>query len=176
MENGKEKKRKLWLLLAALLLLIMMGIGIGLILNQKRPPAPEEPAAYNPNAVVGALPGKTAQQIEEMLNAQMDETTVAFTLNSSPVFENGSAKGNLMLECPEVNINNIRILIRIDETGELIYDSEILKPNSYIYSDTLKTPLKAGSYDCTATIQLLDKDTDEVKGISQAALVITIQN
>ena len=128
-------------------------------------------------AAGGALPGKTAEQIEAMLNAQIDETTVAFSINSEPVFESGEAEGELMIECPEVNLNNIRVTIARDDTGEQVYDSGILQPNSYIYSDSLQTkePLPAGSYACTATVHLLDRDTDKEKGIAQAALVITIE-
>ena len=111
------------------------------------------------------------------LDAQIDETTVAFSSNSEPVFESGEAEGELMIECPEVNLNNIRVTIARDDTGEQVYDSGILQPNSYIYSDSLQTkkPLPAGSYACTATVHLLDRDTDKEKGIAQAALVITIE-
>ena len=58
-----------------------------------------------------------------------------------------------------------------------VYDSGILQPNSYIYSDTLQTGEAAarGSYACTATVHLLDRDTGEEKGVAQAALVILIE-
>ncbi len=168
----ERKKRRLAFALLLVLLPAAAGALHWLLLN-RQPQAPMQ----NPNAVVGALPGKTAEQIEAMLNAQIDETTVAFSINSEPVFESGEAEGELMIECPEVNLNNIRVTIARDDTGEQVYDSGILQPNSYIYSDTLQTkePLPAGSYACTATVHLLDRDTDEEKGIAQAALVITIE-
>ena len=162
-------------LVAALLLLVALLLAlVGALLWQRFYRADPK---LEPNATVGMMPGKTAEQIEAMLNAQIDETTVAFSINSEPVFESGEAEGELMIECPEVNLNNIRVTIARDDTGEQVYDSGILQPNSYIYSDSLQTkePLPAGSYACTATVHLLDRDTDKEKGIAQAALVITIE-
>ena len=104
-EQGRKKRRLAFVLL--LVLLPAAGGALHWLLLNRQPEAP----AYNPNAVVGALPGKTAEQIEAMLNAQIDETTVAFSINSEPVFETGEAEGELMIECPEVNLNNIRVTI-----------------------------------------------------------------
>ena len=82
-EQGRKKRRLAFVLL--LVLLPAAGGALHWLLLNRQPEAP----AYNPNAVVGALPGKTAEQIEAMLNAQIDETTVAFSINSEPVFESG---------------------------------------------------------------------------------------
>ena len=76
-----------------------------------------------------------------------------------------------------MNLNNIRVTIARDDTGEQVYDSGILQPNSYIYSDSLQTkkPLPAGSYACTATVHLLDRDTDKEKGIAASIRIINPQ-
>ena len=111
-EQGRKKRR-----LAFVLLLALLPAAAGALhwlLLHRQPQAP----AQNPNAVVGALPGKTAEQIEAMLNAQIDETTVAFSINSEPVFESGEAEGELMIECPQVNLNNICLLYTSDAADD----------------------------------------------------------
>ena len=95
-----------------------------------------------------------------------------------PTFASGSAEGELKLESPGNNINYIFFTIALDETGELIYESGLLKPNSYIYSDRLQTkePLPKGTYPCTATVHLVDRETLGEIGTVQAALTLTVQS
>lgn len=176
-ETLKSKmRRRLWP--ALLLLLLLAGLVIGGWWFFLRPAPEAQVPRFSPNATVGALPGRTEEQIREMLQQQVDDTSIAFTINSSPVFANGSAKGDLMLESPANNTNNIRFVIVRDDTAEQLYDSGLMRPNSYILEDALQTdtPLAAGSYPCTATITLYSAGTGEPLGLVQAALTITVEN
>lgn len=173
-EQTNKKQRRL--LLLALLLLLAAAVGVWFFWL---PPAPaQQEPRFAPNATVGALPGKTEEQIRQMLQQQVDDTSIAFTLNSSPVFANGSAKGDLMLESPANNINNIRFVIERNDTGEQLYDSGLMRPNSYILEDSLQAqaPLAAGKYPCTATITLYSAETNESLGLVQAGLTITVEH
>ena len=178
-EKKEEKKggKKKWLLLLLLLLLLLAAALLWLRRPQPPAPAPEEPK-FAPNATIGALPDKTNEEITAMLQQEVDEKSVAFSIKYDPIFENGSAVGELKLESPGNNVNYIYFTIVIDETGQQIYESGLLAPNSYIYEDKLQTeePLPKGVYSCTATIHLVDKDTMEEIGIAQAGLSLTIQN
>lgn len=176
-ETPKSKaRRRLWP--ALLLFLLLVGLLTGAWLLFLHPAPTAQAPRFSPNATVGALPGRTEEQIREMLQQQVDDTSIAFTINSSPVFANGSAKGDLMLESPANNTNNIRFVILRDDTGEQLYDSGLMRPNSYILEDTLQTdtPLAAGSYPCTATITLYSAGTGEALGLVQAALSITVEH
>ena len=170
---GTHRRRRA--ALGALVLLALL-LAAALLWGRPRRPKPAEPA-FAANATIGALPDKTDKEIEAMLQQAVDEKSVAFSIKYDPTFASGSAEGELKMESPGNNINYIFFTIALDETGELIYESGLLKPNSYIYSDRLQTkePLPAGSYACTAPVHLLDRDTDKEKGIAQAALVITIE-
>ncbi len=183
----KTKKKSPVILIALICILLAAAIAVGIFLLQK--PEPEEPVEdpmaiqtnipqFAPNASIGPLPGKTEEEIREMLQQQVDDKMVAFSINATPTFKNGSAEGNLMLESPGNNINNIEFVITRDDTGDILYRSGLLKPNSYIETDKLQTeePLPAGEYTCTATITLYDPETTEAKGMAQAALVISVQN
>lgn len=110
-----------------------------------------------------------------MLNQEITEKTVAFTVNASPVFETGTAEGNLMLESPANNINNIEFVIKRDDNGETLYKSGLLQPNQYIATDKLLVDLDPGSYPCTVTITLYDPTTNEAKGLTQAGITLTVK-
>lgn len=167
----RKKKRSLLPLL--LLLLLLLAVAAWFLLR----PAPEEESPiFAPNASVGALPGKTEEEIRAMLDQQISDKTVAFTVNANPVFETGRGEGTLMLESPGNNINYIEFVIRWDDTGETIYRSGLLKPNQYIEKDKLLVELEKGSYPCTVDITLYDPETFASKGMTQAGITITVKN
>ena len=178
-DQNKQKEKQSRKGLIALILLLLLIIA-ALLWYFTRPQPVEEPEGprFAPNASIGALPDKTDEEIIAMLQQKVDEKSVAFSIKYNPVFQDGSAEGELKLESPANNINYIYFTINIDETGEQIYESGLLAPNSYIYTDTLQTekPLAKGVYPCTATIHLVDKDTKEELGMVQAAITLTIQN
>lgn len=167
-KSGSKKYLLLLLLLLAALAAVLIWRAAG--------PKGEEPA-FAPNAVVGA-PGMTDQEIQDALSAKLDDKMISFSLNTEPVFENGSAEGRLLLVSNPSNSNNLQFIIRRDDTGETVYDSQMLSPNTYIEKDVLQTeePLPAGEYPCTATILLLKAETYEQLGKVEAALTIIVQN
>lgn len=175
-QHARRKKRGLLSLLIILLLILLIIAAVVLWRGGADKPAEEEGPEFAANASVGALPGKSEEEIKAMLNQKITEKTVAYTINAVPVFENGSAEGNLMLESPANNINYIEFVIRRDDTGEEIYRSGLLKPNQYITEDKLAVVLPQGSYLCTADITLYDPETLESKGMTQAAITITVKN
>lgn len=178
-QDAQKKKRKMLILLILLLLLLVLTASAAAyfyLFSKNAEPVSNDGPQFAANASVGALPGKTREEIEAMLNQQIDDKMVAFTVNAEPYFDNGTAKGNLMLESPANNINYIEFVIRRDDTGETIYRSGLLMPNQYIEEDVLSVDLDKGEYPCTVDVTIYDTETMEAKGMSQAAIVITVLN
>lgn len=171
----QQKNRKYLILLLVLLLLLAVVAGAMLIAGNRAEPEPTGPV-FAANASVGALPIMSEEEIRARLQQEVDDRTVAFTINPNPIFANGTSKGTLMLESPANNINYIEFVIKRDDTGETIYRSGLMKPNQYIEEDQLLVDLDKGKYPCTADITLYDTETFEAKGMCQAALTIHIEN
>lgn len=80
-------------LVAALLLLVALLLAlVGALLWQRFYRADPK---LEPNATVGMMPGKTAEQIEAELNQQISEGMIAFTINSAPTFLGGRGTSGL---------------------------------------------------------------------------------
>ena len=89
----KSKKRRRIILLFALLLLLAAGIILWWTVFR----TPHE-IYKDRNAEIGILPGMTEEQIQDRLNATVAEGMMNVSMNPNPVFENGSAQGDLRIE------------------------------------------------------------------------------
>ena len=106
----------------------------------------------------------------------VDRNMIAFSVNTSPVFLNGTSKGNLLIENPGNNGKLLKASITIDETKEEVYSTKYLKPGTYIESAKLDKVLKEGTYNATVHISAYDEYTAEYIGQTGAQIVITVQN
>ena len=102
------------------------------------------------------------------------DTMIAFSINTSPVFESGSSEGNLMLENPANNGKLLVVEIYLAGTEELIYKSKALPTGSYIENVTLDKVLDPGVYDATAYFLGYKEDDRSFIGQAGAAIRITV--
>lgn len=131
---------------------------------------------YDDNATVGIMPGIDLDARRKELQDTLDRSMIAYSINTSPVFLNGTSKGNLLIENPGNNAKLLRVSIKIDSTQEEIYSSEYLKPGTYIDSVALDKVLEKGTYDATAYFLAYDEADGEYIGETGAQITITVQN
>ena len=119
-----------------------------------------------------AMPGTEKEQLQKELNRQVSENMIAMSINSTPVFPDGASKGNILFENPSRNGKLTRLKLYRDDTGELIYETGLLKPGSYVAEDMLDVRLKKGSYVCTAHV--LAYRLEDQSYIGEIAVGITL--
>ena len=130
MDTTAKPKRKKQILIAALVVLLLAVAGVAyLLLGQDTDGSGLE---LDDNATMGILPGIDIAQRQDELQQLLDESMIAFSINTSPVFATGSSEGNLMLENPANNAKLLMVEIYRDDTEELIYQSKALPVGSYI--------------------------------------------
>ena len=131
---------------------------------------------YDDNATVGVMPGIDVDERRKQLQEVLDRSMIAFSINTSPVFLNGTAKGNLLIENPGNNAKLLKVSIKIDDTEEEVYASNYLKPGTYIESVALDKVLEKGTYNATAYFLAYDETDGEYIGQTGAQITITVQN
>jgi len=129
----------------------------------------------NGGAVEGHLPNMTEQNIREQMQKEADISKLSFKINSRPVFENGSAMGNLRIENPNHNIYPFVVEIFLNETGENIYNSGGIPPNHHISTGRLLKNLPKGEHNATAYIYAYDPESLEYSGKSAVALTLVVK-
>lgn len=126
------------------------------------------------NATMGVLPGIDLEARRAELQQILDDSMIAFSVNTSPVFASGRADGNLMLENPENNAKLLVAEIYTDESNELIYSSKALPPGSYIENVRLDKVLDPGEYAATVYFKAYRESDQSYIGQSGAAITITV--
>lgn len=131
-------------------------------------------------AEIGQLENKTNDEIQAALNEVIEKGNLRISINANPVFYDGNSEGTLMIENHPNNLYNLRCSISSDINNdgktEEIYHSGLMPVNSHIQQDFLSLDADKGEYDAIATFTAYDVDTDEVIGIAQAEICISVLN
>ncbi len=168
-----SKSKKRIGIIVGIVLLIALTVLICYFLFTKKE---ENNLLFDDNATVGIMPGVDIDARRQELQNILDKSMIAFSINTSPVFLNGTSEGNLLIENPGNNAKLIQVSIRINDTDEEIYASKYLKPGTYIQAAKLDKVLEKGSYNATAYFSAYDEETTEFIGQVGAQLTITVQN
>ena len=169
MSNGK--KRTLIVVGAALLIAVTISVCYFIFTKESK-----TDLVYDDNATTGIMPGTDIEQRKKELQEMLDRSMIAFSINTSPVFIDGTSEGNLLIENPGNNAKLLKISIQINDTEEEVYTSNFLKPGTYIESAKLDKVLEKGTYDATAYFSAYEEDTGEYIGRTGAQIAITVQN
>ena len=171
--GANTKKKRMVLIALACLLLLAVGGGI-FLMTREEDAAMDDSLQLDDNATMGVLPGIDMKERQAQLQEQLDEGMIAFSINSSPVFADGGAEGNLMLENPGNNAKLLVVEIYIDDTQELVYQSKAIPVGSYIENVRLDKVLDAGEYQATAYFKAYREEDQSFIGQAGAAIKITV--
>lgn len=131
---------------------------------------------FDANARDGQAPYKTEEEIQAELNRQVEEGMFNISIASTISFEDGQSEGTAYIENVPGNRYNMKVSITDDDTGDVLYESGILKPNQFIEKIALTRDLDQGTYAATATFTALDQATFEEVGQAGAKVVINVLN
>lgn len=169
-KKSKYRRARVVILLLALLVLVLLGV----VLAQAAQSGRGGEMVYDPNAVVGPLPGANAQQTLEELQRAVDESMLTVSINATPCGARGGAV-NWLIENPQNQGKLIRVRVERRDTGETVYATGAIAPGMYIETAPLGTALEPGEYPCIAWFLAYDMDTEKEIGRAGAEITLTVQ-
>ena len=131
---------------------------------------------WDANAEEGGLAHRSEEEIRAELNEKVAQGMINISMNTSPVFESGSAEGNLLIVNSERNNYPQIVTIVRKDTGEEIYRSGGIPVGSKIERARLDADLPAGTYECVAYFNNVDPETGDFLGTAGAEIVVTVQH
>lgn len=106
------------------------------------------------------------------------EGEIGYFLNRSVVFQDGYAKGDILLQNPKecAYVLQLRIYLADGSSNRPIYTSPKLQPGQYISGDKLGKYLAAGTYDCTFTVTAYDQADGSQQGLRSGFLTVAVMS
>lgn len=167
---GKKNK----IIISALLLVSVLSAGIYYMYNKNKSKSLSDENGSEISGYVladGAEPGLSEEEIRALLQKQVDDSTISFSISSDPVFK--GKKAFIVMANPRYNAYDIDYVITVD--GKEIIRTAKIAPNQYIEEVDLKEALPKGSYTGEALVTGYNRETGEEVGKTIVELSITSQ-
>ena len=172
MDDKNVKKGNIKIIILILLFLFVTFTGIYYIYNKSKSIDSESGSSVSGYIVSeGAEPGLSDEEIRALLQKQVDESTISFSVSSDPVFK--GKKAFIVMANPRYNAYDIDYVITVD--GKEIIRTAKIAPNQYIEEVELKEALPKGTYTGEALVTGYNKETGEEVGKTIVELNITSQ-
>ncbi|WP_302623463.1 hypothetical protein [uncultured Clostridium sp.] len=170
--SDQIKKSNKYKIIIMILVFFVLATGIYVIFNKKNKTENVEGASVSGYILEdGAEPGLTDDEIRELLQRQVDESSISFSISSDPIFK--GKKAFLVMANPRYNAYDIDYVITVD--GKELIRTAKIAPNQYIEEVELKEALPKGSYIGEALITGYNKETGAEVGKTIVELNITSQ-
>lgn len=174
MDKKVEKKNKVKIIIIALLVASIASVGVYFVYNKNKN---KNAGAENGSAVSGyvladgAEPGLSEEEIKALLQKQVDDSTISFSISSDPVFK--GKKAFIVMANPRYNAYDIDYVITVD--GKEIIRTAKIAPNQYIEEVELKEALPKGTHIGEALVTGYNRETGEEVGKTIVEVTITSQ-
>lgn len=174
MDKKVEKKSNIKIIITVLLVVAVASVGIYFVYNKNKSKTTN---AENGSAISGyvladgAEPGLSEEEIKALLQKQVDDSTISFSISSDPVFK--GKKAFIVMANPRYNAYDIDYVITVD--GKEIIRTAKIAPNQYIEEVELKEALPKGTHTGEALVTGYNRETGEEVGKTIVEITITAQ-
>ena len=174
MNKKVEKKNNVKIIIIILLIIGVASAGAYFVYNKSKS---KNTGSQNGSSVSGyvladgAEPGLTEDEIKALLQKQVDDSTISFSVSSDPVFK--GKKAFIVMANPRYNAYDIDYVITVD--GKEIIRTAKIAPNQYIEEVELNEALPKGTHTGEALVTGYNRETGEEVGKTIVELNITAQ-
>lgn len=174
MDKKVKKKISIKIIIVALLVVAVASTGVYFVYtkNKSKNSGDENGSSISGYVVAdGAEPGLTEDEIKALLQKQVDDSTISFSISSEPIFK--EKKAFIVMANPRYNAYDIDYVITVD--GKEIIRTAKIAPNQYIEEVELNQALPKGTYTGEALVTGYNRETGEVVGGTIVEVNITSQ-
>lgn len=174
MDKKNEKKINVKIIIIIFLIITTVSAGVYFVYskNKNKNMNSENGSAVSGYVLAdGAEPGLSEEEIKALLQKQVDDSTISFSISSDPVFK--GKKAFIVMANPRYNAYDIDYVITVD--GKEIIRTAKIAPNQYIEEVELKEALPKGTHIGEALVTGYNRETGEEVGKTIVEITITSQ-
>lgn len=172
MDKEVKQRVNIKIIVVAVLLVVVVFSGIYFLFSKNKNVGSENGSAISGYILSdGAEPGLSEEEIKALLQKQVDESTISFSVSSDPVFK--GKKAFIVMANPRYNAYDIDYVITVD--GKEIIRTAKIAPNQYIEEVELKEALPKGTYTGEALVTGYNRENGEKVGETIVEVTITSQ-
>ncbi|MFR7993174.1 MAG: hypothetical protein ACLU6S_00005 [Clostridium sp.] len=172
MDKEVKQRVNIKIIVVAVLLVVVVFSGIYFLFGKNKNVGSENGSAISGYILSdGAEPGLSEDEIKALLQRQVDESTISFSVSSDPVFK--GKKAFIVMANPRYNAYDIDYVITVD--GKEIIRTAKIAPNQYIEEVELKEALPKGTYTGEALVTGYNRENGEKVGETIVEVTITSQ-
>lgn len=168
-----NKKSKIIITCVGIVALLAIGAAVTMfviMMNRTSEAPPENTNSYT-------MDENNYQQIMDTMNEQVQEGYFETYMTTDWTFPDGSSESSdAMLGNSPNNTKPIRCELLLDETGEKLFETNVLPVGALVSSIKLNRDLDAGSYNATCMIYLMnEKEDGTFEDYSSAGFAVTLK-
>lgn len=174
MDKKVKKKNNTRIIIISLIVIAVASAGVYFVYikNKNKNASSENGSAISGYILSdGAEPGLSEDEIRALLQRQVDESTISFSISSDPVFK--GKKAFIVMANPRYNAYDIDYVITVN--GKEIIRTAKIAPNQYIEEVELKEALPKGTYTGEALVTGYNRENGEKVGETIVEVTITSQ-
>lgn len=174
MDKKVKKKINIKVIIIVVLGVFIVSTGVYFVYNKNKSKSAnsENGAAVSGYILAdGAEPGLSEEEIKALLQKQVDDSTISFSISSDPVFK--GKKAFIVMANPRYNAYDIDYVITVD--GKEIIRTAKIAPNQYIEEVELREALPKGTHTGEALVTGYNRETGEEVGKTIVEVTITSQ-
>jgi len=100
---------------------------------------------------------------------------IQIQINGEPEVDRSSGRCNLMVGNPAENKEDLKVKLTLDESGELVYETPVLKPGERQAYVTLEVLPEPGVYPATAEFLVLSAENGTQTGAVEAGVMLSVK-
>lgn len=174
MDKKVKKKINVKIIIIILLVVAVASAGVYFVYNKSKSKSTSSENGASVSGYVladGAEPGLSEEEIKALLQKQVDDSTISFSISSDPVFK--GKKAFIVMANPRYNAYDIDYVVTVD--GKEIIRTAKIAPNQYIEEVELKEALPKGTHTGEALVTGYNRETGEEVGKTIVEVTITSQ-
>ena len=176
MRRRKKSNKGLFIALLVLVMVLMMLLCGVLYYVWVYQPAQREKTRggqREAEALQGSINLMTEEEIQQALNNIVEEGMFRISIASNIIAVQGE-KAQVRIENNYSNRYVMQVKIHLDDTGEVIYSTDLIDPGYYIQEAYLDKELEPGTYAATAVFTARYPDNEDVVGTVGANVKIHV--